>query len=132
MNLYEYLINKSSITTGCAAKEAKEAYERFRAHGRTLVPQQDCEPFVFAFVDHGYQAFTFKPDQVVMSKTSGSLAIVTGWREVGSGWHVRARTANGEFDFEAEELKPEAIPDWIVEILRGKVHAKVDEAFMED
>ncbi len=126
MNLNDYLINRSSITTACAAKEAKEAYERFRAHGR------DCDPFVFAFVDHGYQAFTFKPDQVVRSKTSGSLAIVTGWREVGSGWKVRARTAKGEFDFEAEDLKPEAIPDGIVEILRGRVHSKVDEAFKED
>lgn len=127
MNLYEYLMSKSNNTTR-AAKEAKEAYDRFQEH----VSISDCGPFVFAFVDHGYQAFTFRPDQVVRSNTSGSLAIVTGWREVGSGWHVRARTAKGEFDFEAEDLKPEAIPDGIVEILRGKVHAKVDEAFMED
>jgi len=129
MNLYDYLINRSSITSACAAKEAKVAYERFQAYGRTLVPQKDCDPFVFAFVDHGYQAFTFRLDQVVKSKTSGSLAIVTGWREVGSGWHVRARTAKGEFDFDAEDLEPASFPEGLVEIMRGRVHGKVDEAF---
>lgn len=132
MNLNDYLINRSSMTTARAAKEAKEAYERFQAHGRLLVPVRDCDPFVFAFVDHGYQAFTFKLDQVVRSKTSGSLAIVTGWREVGSGWHVRAKTAKGEFDFDAECLEPAEFPEGLVEILRGKVHTKVDEAFKEN
>ena len=132
MNLYEYLINRSSATTARAAKEAKEAYERFQAHGRLLVPTRDCDPFVFAFVDYGYQAFTFKPDQVVRSKKSGSLAIVTGWREVGSGWRVRAKTANGEFDFDAEDLAPAAFPEGLVELMRGRVHSKVDEAFKED
>ena len=129
MNLNDYLINRSSITTARAAKEAKEAYERFRA----FVPTRgDCDPFFFAFVDHGYQAFTFRLDQIVRSKKSGSLAIVTGWREVGSGWHVRAKTAKGEFDFDAEDLEPASFPEGLVEIMRGKVHSKVDEAFAED
>ena len=129
MNLYNYLMTRAAPNnTARAAAEAKEAYERFQTHGPALSPR-DCDPFAFAFVDHGYQAFTFKPDQVVKSRKSGSLAIVTGWREVGSGWHVRARTAKGEFDFEAEDLEPAAFPEGLVEILRGKVHTKVDEAF---
>lgn len=127
MNLYEYLVNKSSITAACAAKEAKEAYDRYREYGRTLVPVRDCDPFVFAFVGHGYQAFTFKPDQIVDAK--GELAVVTGWGETTSGWKVRAKTAKGEFHWEAEDLKPAAFPEGLVEILRGKVHTKVDEAF---
>lgn len=126
MNLYNYLMSKSNNTTR-AAKEAKEAYERFRAHGRTLVPQQDCDPFVFAFCGHGSQAFTFKPDQVVDAK--GELAIVTGWDETSSGWKVRAKTARGEYHWEPEDLKPTMFPEGLVEILRGKVHDKVDEAF---
>lgn len=123
MNLYEYLVNRSGITTACAAKEAKEAYERFRADGRTL----DCDPFVFAFVGHGYQAFTFYPDQIVDAR--GELAVVTGWGEASSGWKVRAKTAKGEFHWDAEDLKPATFPEGLVEILRGKVHTKVDEAF---
>ena len=126
MNLYNYLMGKSNNATR-AAMEAKEAYERFRAHGRTLVPQQDCDPFVFAFCDRGSQAFMFKPDQVVDAK--GELAVVTGWDETTSGWKVRAKTARGEFHWEAEDLKPAAFPEGLVEILRGKVHTKVDEAF---
>lgn len=126
MNLYNYLITKSNNMTR-VVEEAEEAYERFRAHGRTLVPQQDCDPFVFAFIGHGYQAFTFKPDQVVDAK--GELAVVTGWDETTSGWKVRAKTAKGEFHWEAEDLKPAAFPEGLVEILRGRVHGKVDEAF---
>ena len=61
MNLYNYLMEKSNNTTR-AAEEAEEAYKRFRAHGRTLAPVKDCDPFVFAFIDHGYQAFTFRPE----------------------------------------------------------------------
>ena len=129
MNLYEYLMSKSNNTTR-AAKEAKAAYERFRAHGRTLVPQQDCDPFVFAFRGRGSQAFTFHADQIVDAR--GDLAIVTGWNETSSGWKVRAKTAKGEYDWEAEDLKPAAFPEGIVEILRGRVHGKVDEAFVED
>lgn len=128
MNLYGYLMSQSNNTTR-AAKEAEEAYARFQAYGRTLVPVRDCAPFVFAFVDHGYQAFTFKTEQVVRSKTSGSLAIVTGWREVGYRWYVRAKTAKGEFEFRAEDLEPAEFPEGLVEILLGRVHGKVDEAF---
>ena len=123
MNLYNYLLRNAPNV----AKEATEAYERFRAHGRTLAPQQDCDPFVFAFAEGGYQAFTFKPDQVVDAE--GELAVVTGWAETFSGWKVRAKTAKGEFNWEAEDLKPAAFPEGLVEILRGKVHTKVDEAF---
>ena len=126
MNLYNYLMARSNNTTRTAA-EAKEAYARFQAYGRTLVPARDCDPFVFAFTSHGYQAFTFKPDQVVDAK--GELAIVTGWGEATSGWKVRAKTAKGEFHWEPEDLKPAAFPEGLVEILRGKVHTKVDEAF---
>lgn len=125
-NLYNYLMDQSNNTTR-AAMEAKEAYERFRAHGRTLVPQQDCDPFVFAFINHGYQAFTFHTDQIVDAR--GDLAIVTGWKETSSGWKVRAKTVKGEYDWDADDLKPAAFPDGLVEILRGRVHGKVDEAF---
>lgn len=128
MNLYNYLMTRTAPNnTTRAAKEAKEAYERFKAHGRTLVPVRDCDPFVFAFIGHGYQAFTFKPDQVVDAK--GELAVVTGWGETPSGWKVCAKTAKGEFYWEAEDLKLAAFPEGLVEILRGKVHTKVDEAF---
>lgn len=128
MNLYNYLMSKSTNTTR-VAKEAKEAYERFRAHVRTRVLQQDCDPFVFAFVEGGYQAFTFRPDQVVQNKR-GELAIVTGWKDTPSrGWLVRIKTAVNEYDSLAEELTPAAFPEGLVEILRGKVHDKVDEAF---
>ena len=128
MNLYNYLMSKSNNTTR-AAKEAKEAYERFRAHGRTLVPQQDCDSFVFAFISHGYQAFTFKPDQVVKNR-QGELAIVTGWTYTSvHGWLVRVKTACSEYDSCADDLTPAAFPEGLVEILRGKVHGKVDEAF---
>ena len=126
MNLYNYLMEKSNNTTR-AAEEAEEAYKRFRAHGRTLAPVKDCDPFVFAFIDHGYQAFTFRPDQIVEVK--GELAIVTGWDEGRSGWKVRAKTAKGESYWFAEELKRAALPEGLVEILRGRVHGKVDEAF---
>ena len=126
MNLYNYLMSKSNNTTR-AASESMEAYERYREYGRTLVPVRDCDPFVFAFVDHGYQAFTFKPDQVVNAK--GELAVVTGWAETQSGWKVCAKTAKGEFHWEAEDLKPAAFPEGLVEFLRGRVHGKVDEAF---
>ena len=129
MNLYEYLINKSS-TRARAAIEAKEAYARFQKHGRTLVPQQDCDPFVFSFCGYGYQSFTFKPDQVV--DADGELAIVTGWGATFSGWKVRAKTAKGEFSWDAEDLKLAEFPEGLVEILRGRVHSKVDEAFKED
>ena len=125
MNLYNYLMNQSNNTTR-AANEAKEAYERYRERVRTIVPEVD--PFVFAFVGHGYQAFMFKPDQVVDAK--GEIAIVTGWKEtISSGWKVLAKTARGEFYWEAEDLKPAAFPEGLVEILRGRVHGKVDEAF---
>ena len=128
MNLYNYLMSKSNNTTRAAA-EAKEAYERFRAHGRTLVPQQDCDPFVFAFTEGGYQAFTFRPDQVVKNK-QGELAIVTGWTYASvHGLLVRVKTSRGEYDSCAEDLEPAAFPEGLVEILRGKVHTKVDEAF---
>lgn len=123
MNLYSYLMGGSSNTIR-AAKEAKEAYERFQ----TLVPRTDCDPFVFTFVGCGYQAFTFRPDQVVKTK-NGELAIVTGWDNTPSGWKIRAKTAKGEFHWEAEDLKPAAFPEGLVEILRGRVHGKVDEAF---
>ena len=126
MNLYNYLMGKSNNTTK-VAQEAKEAYERYRAFGRTLVPVRDCEPFVFAFVAHGYQAFAFKRDQVVDAK--GELAVVTGWAETPSGWMVLAKTARGEYHWEPEDLKPAAYPEGLVEILRGRVHDKVDEAF---
>lgn len=129
MNLYDYLMSQSNNTTR-AAKEAKEAYERFHAHARKFTPQEDCDPFVFAFVDHSYQAFTFRPDQVVKNR-QGDLAIVTGWKNTGShGWLVRIKTANnGEYDSLPGELTPAAFPEGLVEILRGKVHGKVDEAF---
>lgn len=128
MNLYNYLMTKTApIDTTRAAEEAKEAYERFQAHGRTLSPVRDCDPFTFAYVGYGYQAFTFKPDQVVDAK--GELAIVTGWGETMSGWKVRAKTAKGEFHWEAEDLKPAAFPEGLVEILRGRMHGRVDEAF---
>lgn len=126
MNLYNYLISKSNNTTR-AAQEAKEAYDRYREYGRALVPVRDCDPFVFAYIDHGYQAFAFKPDQIVDAK--GELAVVTGWGETPSGWKVRAKTAKGESHWDAEDLKPAAFPEGLVEILRGKVHTKVDEAF---
>lgn len=51
-----------------------------------------------------------------------------GWREVASEWRVRAKTANGELDFKAEDLTPAEFPEGLVEILRGKVHDKVDVA----
>lgn len=125
MNLYNYLLTKSDNP----ARAAKEAYERFQAHGRTLVPERDCDPFVFAFAEGGYQAFTFKPDQVVKNK-QGDLAIVTGWKSTPSHrWLVRIKTADSEYDSLAEELEPAAFPEGLVEILRGKVHDKVDEAF---
>ena len=126
MNLYGYLMYQSNNTTR-AAKEAKEAYARFQAYGRTLVPVRDCDPFHFAYVDLGYQSFMFKPDQIVDAK--GDLAIVTGWKETSSGWKVRAKTARGEYDWKAEDLRPAEFPDGLVEILRGRVHGKVDEAF---
>lgn len=125
-NLYNYLMDKFNNTTR-TIMEAKAAYRRFQAHGRTLVPQQDCDPFVFAFVDHGYQAFTFRPDQLVDAK--GKLAIVTGWTETVTGWRVVAKTAKDEICWDAEDLEPAMIPVGLVEILRGKVHTKVDEAF---
>lgn len=128
MNLYDYLMSKSNNTTRAAA-EAKEAYARFQACIRTkLEPQRlDVNPFAFVFVDHGYQAFAFKPDQVVDAK--GELAIVTGWADTHTGWKVCTKTAKGEPYWEAEELKPAAFPEGLVEILRGRVHGKVDEAF---
>lgn len=126
MNLYEYLVNRSSITTARAAKEAEEAYKRYRAYVQTTDPQG---PFVFAYIDHGYQAFTFRTDQVVKNK-QGKLAIVTGWKSTPAhGWLVRIKTADGEYDSLAEDLEPAAFPEGLVEILRGKVHDKVDEAF---
>ena len=125
MTLYNYLLIKSDNL----ARTAKEAYDRFQAHGRTLVPRQDCDPFVFAFTEGGYQAFTFRPDQVVKNK-QGELAIVTGWKNTPShGWLVRIKTASCEYDSCAEDLSPAAFPEGLVEILRGKVHTKVDEAF---
>jgi hypothetical protein len=128
MNLYSYLMSKSKDIYHLT-KEAKEAYERFQAHGRTLIPVQDCDPFVFAFVEGGYQAFTFRPDQVVRNR-EGDLAIVTGWmHSLSRGWLVRIKTANGEHGLCAEDLEPAAFPEGLVEILRGKVHTKVDEAF---
>lgn len=126
MNLYNYLMNKSNNTTR-VAEEAAEAYKRFRAHGRMLTPVKDCDPFVFAFIDHGYQAFTFKLDDVV--NANGAIAIVTGWVEAEHGWRVCVRTARGEGPLYAEELKPAEFPDGLIEILRGRVHGKVDEAF---
>lgn len=130
MNLYNYLMSKSNNGTRSAG-EAKKAYERFQAHGRTLVPQQDCDPFVFAFAEGGYEAFTFRPDQVVKNR-QGDLAIVTGWKRTSSGWCVRIKTADREYDSCAEDLTPAAFPEGLVEILRGKVHTKVDEAFAEE
>ena len=128
MNLYEYLINKSNRST-CAAAVAKEAYARFQAYGRTLAPHKDCDPFVFAFSEGGYQAFTFYPDQIVKNR-QGDLAIVTGWKDTSShGWLVRIKTADSEYDSLAEELSPAAFPKGLVEIIRGRVHGKVGEAF---
>lgn len=125
MNLYEYLKSRPCNV----AQEAQKAYERFQAHVRkTPEPwKREVNPFVFAFTDNGYQAFTFAPDQVVDAK--GGLAIVTGWTQPGNGWRVLAKTAAGVHAWPAEELKPAAFPEGLVEILRGKVHAKVDEAF---
>lgn len=127
MNLYDYLFTVRKLDRGKAAKAAAEAYNRFIENGKTLVPQRETDPFTFVMSDHGYQAFTFKPDQVVNAKDE--LAIVTGWGETASGWRVRARIAKGEFHWEPEDLKPAAYPEGLVEILRGKVHTKVDEAF---
>ena len=45
------------------------------------------------------------------------------------GWLVRIKTADSEYDSLAEELSPAAFPKGLVEILRGRVHGKVDEAF---
>lgn len=124
MNLYEYLKGRPCNV----AREAKEAYGRFQEYRQKPLPRlEDVDPFVFAFVDNGYQAFTFKPDQVV--DTSNGLAIVTGWSRATTGWRVRAKTAEGEISRLAEELKPAAFPEGLVEILRGRVHGKVDEAF---
>ena len=128
MNLYGYLIGKFNNEMR-AAKEAKEAYDRFQVTFEGWIPvfEKDCNPFVFVFVDRGYQAFTFKPDQVV--NANDELAIVTGWDKTASGWKVRAKTAKGEYHWQAEQLKPAAIPEGLVEILRDRVHNKVDEAF---
>lgn len=125
MNLYSYLRTRSCNVV----QEAKKAYERFQAHVRkTLEPwKREVDPFVFAFTDNGYQAFAFGRDQVVDAPCG--LAIVTGWVETPSGWRVSAKTAKGESRWEAEELKPAAFPEGLVEILRGRVHGKVDEAF---
>ena len=131
MNLYEYLMSKSNNTTR-AANEAKEAYKRFQAYARSSPVRDYYDPFVFAFCGHGSQAFTFYPDQIVKNR-QGELAIVTGWKDTSShGWLVRVKTAKGEYDSLAEELAPAAFPEGLVEILRGKVHGKVDEAFKED
>ena len=94
---------------------------------RPAVPQRETDPFTFVMSDHGYQAFLFRPDQVV--ETNVGLGIVTGWGETMSGWHVRGRVAKGDFYWRAEDLKQAAYPEGLVEILRGKVHTKVDEAF---
>lgn len=126
MNLYDYLFTVRKLDRGKAAKAAAEAYNRFIENGKTLVPRRETDPFTFVMSDHGYQAFTFKPDQVV--DTSAGLGIVTGWFEAG-GWCVRVRLAKGEFHYRAEDLKHAAYPEGLVEILRGKVHTKVDEAF---
>lgn len=128
MNLYEYLTKHRGLDSSHAAGEAKRAYTRFQEHGRLLVPTRDCDPFTFAYFDNGYQAFTFKPDQIVKDRR-GELAVVTGWGETSSGWKVRAKTAKGEYHWEAEDLKPAAFPEGLVEILRGRVHGKVEEAF---
>ena len=123
MNLYQYLTKKTANDMTRAAVMAEEAYGRFQKY----VSINDCDPFAFAFVDHGYQAFTFKPDQVVKSVKSGCLAIVAGWREVGAGWHVRAKTAEGEFDFDAEGLELAEFPEGLVEIMkREKLHGNKD------
>lgn len=129
MNLYNYLMMKTAPNdTTRAAKEAKEAYERFQARRQRQLPQpEDADPFAFAYVGHGYQAFTFRPDQIVDAE--GELAVVTGWDETSSGWKVRAKTAKGEFHWNAEDLKPAVFPEGLVEILRGRVHDKVDGAF---
>lgn len=127
MNLYKYLTERRGLDSSHAAGEAKQAYARFQEHGRTCVPQKDCDPFTFITWDGGFQSFVFKPDQVV--DANGELAIVTGWGETRHGWSVLAKTAKGEFYWEAEDLKPAAFPEGLVEILRGRVHAKVDEAF---
>lgn len=128
-NIYGYLVNRLGLTTDCAVKEAQKAYARFQEHGRTLTPVRVCDPFVFLFASGGYQAFTFKPDQVVEDK-QGELAIVTGWKSTPShGWLVRIKTARSEYDSCAEDLTPAAFPEGLVDILRGKVHDKVDEAF---
>ena len=128
MNLYEYLTECRGLDSSHAAGEAKRAYARFQKHGRTCVPQKDCDPFTFMAWDGGFQSFTFDVDQVVKTR-QGELAIVTGWGETPSGWKVRAKTANGEYDWCAGDLTPAAFPEGLVEILRGRVHTKVDEAF---
>lgn len=127
MNLYKYLTEYRGLDSSHAAGEAKRAYARFQNHGRTCVPQKDCDPFTFMTRDGGYQAFTFRPDQIVDAK--GELAIVTGWRDTQSRWLVRIKTANSEYASLAEDLEPAAFPEGLVEIMRGKVHTKVDEAF---
>ena len=129
MNLYGYLISKFNNEMR-AAKEAEEAYDRFQASGALDTLEKGCNPFIFAFVERGFQSFTFKPDQVV--DANGDLAIVTGWDKTVSGWRIRAKTVKGEYHWQAEQLKPAAFPEGLVEILRGKVHAKVDEAFAAD
>ena len=127
MNLYDYLFTVRKLNRGKAAKAAAEAYNRFIENGKTLVPRRETDPFTFVMSDHGYQAFLFRPDQVV--ETDVGLGIVTGWGETMSGWHVRGRVAKGDFYWRAEDLKQAAYPEGLVEILRGKVHTKVDEAF---
>lgn len=117
MNLYTYLMSKSNNGT-LSAEEAKKAYERFQANGRTLGSQLDCDPFAFTFAEGGYEAFAFWPDQVVKNE-KGELAIVTGWRRPAFAWLVRIKTVNGEYNLPAEELTPAAFPEGLVEIIRA-------------
>lgn len=125
-NLYNYLMAEKGMTAEKAIAIAKKAYDRFVENGRTLVPARTCDQFAFMVSENGYQAFTFRRDQVVTA--GGELGIVTGWFEAGD-WCVRVKTARGEFHYRAEGLTPAAFPEGLVEILRGKVHDKVDEAF---
>ncbi len=127
MNLYDYLLERRGKTAGGCAKAAREAYDRFVKYGKTCVPQQTCDPFTFVFSEYGFQAFTFCPDQIVT--TNGHLGIVTGWCDTPSGYAVCIKTASGDYRCLADNVEQADYPEGLVEILRGKVHQKVDEAF---
>lgn len=137
MRMYAALnLGDGALSAAHAAERLNRVHRRYLEHTR-LDSSREADPVRFLLSsDEEFGAFIWPMNSIVRRKPGGMLGVVVGYSHCCSGWRVRVKFANGVSDLRYTEVEDAQLPSELVEIaigsreeLKGKCHAKIEEAF---